>query len=125
MGVLIRDQKVNNIDIEFDDASLNHVNLVSVVALLVKGVALQQLEWLQFRHNGEQELMLLVLEEVDAIDDFSVGALDDLVSQLLGQLVEEIFLGCEAVVRPLVVLYVALDAVVHGHGHGCSQPEVF
>lgn len=61
--------------------------------------------------------MLLILEEVDPVYNLTMSALDDLVPQLLWQIVQEIFLCSEAIVGPLIVLHVALDAVVHGDGH--------
>ena len=54
-----------------------------MVFLLIEGVALEQLEWFEFRHDSEEKLGFLILEKVDLLHDLAMCTLYDLVSQLL------------------------------------------
>ena len=42
--------------------------------LLVESISTQKLQWLEFRHHSEEELVLLVFEEEDTLNDLSMCA---------------------------------------------------
>ncbi len=114
--VLLNDE-VRDVDIKLDFALFNHVDFISVIFLLVKDITSEKSQRFQLRHNCEQEFVLLVFEEIDSLNDFSMGALDDLVSELLRQVVEKLILLCKTVGRRLIVLKMSLDLRKHGEWH--------
>ena len=70
-----------------------------MIWLQVEHVALEKLERFELRHHLEQKLILFVFEEVDPLFDVSVGALNNLISELLRQIVEELVLLTDVIFR--------------------------
>ena len=95
-----------------------------MVLLLIKGVSFEQLERFEFWHDSEEKLSFLILEKVDLFHDFAVSTLNNLVSQLLWQIVQQFVLLNEAICRLLIVFQVPLDLLVHNHGQGGALFEL-
>ena len=68
---------------QLDSSFFDHVDLLSVLFLVIQHVSLEELQWLELRHYFKEELVVLIFEEVDLLNDLAVGALYDLILQLM------------------------------------------
>ena len=69
--------------------------------------------------------MFLVFEEIDSLNDLSMSTLDDLISQLLWQIIEQFVLLSKRICRILVVLQMSLDLGKHCQRHLVTNFEFF
>ena len=60
-----------------------------MVSLLIKYVALEELQWLEFRDNSDYEIFSLVVEEVNLIYDLTVCDRYHLRAQLDREIVQQ------------------------------------
>lgn len=65
---------LRHVYVKLDASLLDEVKLFCVVFLVIKDVAKLQLERLQFNHNRDQKVRLLVFEVVDSFNDLAMGA---------------------------------------------------
>ena len=68
---------------QLDPSFFDHVDLLSVLFLVIQHVSLEEFQRLELRHYFKEELVVLIFEEVDLLNDLAVCALYDLILQLM------------------------------------------
>ena len=96
-----------------------------MVILLIDDIALENLHRLQVGQDLEQKLMSCLFKQVNLLNNFSMRALDNLISQLLWQIYENLLLLDESILRLVVCLQESFDLGKHGYGHALGDSVLF